>query len=642
MQKWRQLVQKWHSWQQESWWRVGAVLLMIASAVVLVFLVQMGRAQSGQLTLQWMQQQPMSCFIGVMLCLSMIGALWAASNRGWIAVGITGLILLALASANYFKIIYRYDPLIPADLRLWQETIAIMHGYNLIWPMQLMKAWAAWLILTIVVWLLVPKMLDRNWRISIGVSVLIVLIGGWWLTKDSSWMMRAGIDYDWRGDQVQETDKLGLLTYFVMRFQSSQIHMPLGYGERAMAELQQEQKLDSEEIILPEWCAEGVKPNVIAILSESWVDVESYPRVQYKQKITPNYDELSSEFDHGHILVNTRGGGTAETELEILTGMASSLNPQGSVAFNAYLHRPVPSLASTLAQAGYKTWATHPNIGEFFRRQYVYPKIGFERFDDIDTYDDLPIRGDVKPEGEDWEPVAFVADTAVLDKIKQMLAEPSEQPKFIWAVTIENHGDYIYKRFTEEEYQEVEGVFVPATKGQEEDWTAFQQQMWKNYLIGVHDADKMLGELVKLVQESEQPTIILFFGDHWPSFVEDVEWKILGEQENAVWTTPFLIYDNFTTVQQRGQDYGLMSAFHLGPILLEHACVQPTGLQAWLDKQRNEGILGYNLQVMVTPEGKMVPLLQMDEKTEEVRGQHWMWQYDWLFGKQYSLGENVN
>ncbi|MBQ6154656.1 sulfatase-like hydrolase/transferase, partial [bacterium] len=242
----------------------------------------------------------------------------------------------------------------------------------------------------------------------------------------------------------------------------------------------------------------------------------------------------------------------------------------------------------------------------------------------------------------DWEPVAFVADTAVLDKIKQMLAEPSEQPKFIWAVTIENHGDYIYKRFTEEEYQEVEGVFVPATKGQEEDWTAFQQQMWKNYLIGVHDADKMLGELVKLVQESEQPTIILFFGDHWPSFVEDVEWKILGEQENAVWTTPFLIYDNFTTVQQRGQDYGLMSAFHLGPILLEHACVQPTGLQAWLDKQRNEGILGYNLQVMVTPEGKMVPLLQMDEKTEEVRGQHWMWQYDWLFGKQYSLGENVN
>ena len=60
--------------------------------------------------------------------------------------------------------------------------------------------------------------------------------------------------------------------------------------------------------------------NIIAIMNESWFDYRSVGDPQTSESYMPFLDSLTENIIKGHTLTCTKGGGTAKTEYEFLTG----------------------------------------------------------------------------------------------------------------------------------------------------------------------------------------------------------------------------------------------------------------------------------------------------------------------------------
>ena len=80
----------------------------------------------------------------------------------------------------------------------------------------------------------------------------------------------------------------------------------------------------------------------------------------------------------GKLYVSVKGGNTANTEFEFLTGNSMGFLPAGSVPYQQYIKQEQPSLASHLGALGYVTSALHPYRAKRAGRDKVYPLLGFD------------------------------------------------------------------------------------------------------------------------------------------------------------------------------------------------------------------------------------------------------------------------
>ena len=94
------------------------------------------------------------------------------------------------------------------------------------------------------------------------------------------------------------------------------------------------------------------------------------------------------------MFVSVFAGGTASTEFEALTSNSMAYIPNGITAYTTYINSPMTSLASTLKAQGYGgIIAMHPYKGTGYKRNKVYPLLGFNKFLTMDDFaEDTKIR----------------------------------------------------------------------------------------------------------------------------------------------------------------------------------------------------------------------------------------------------------
>ena len=123
------------------------------------------------------------------------------------------------------------------------------------------------------------------------------------------------------------------------------------------------------------------------------------------------------------------GGYTANAEFEILCGFPVT---QDAVKFERQLSNEVPCLPRLLAQRGYRTLASHPNVPAFWNRLNVYRRIGFQTYWSKKDF----ARDDMNRE--------FLADASlyrqVLEKIEPFLGQGP--PVFNYILTYFGHWNY--------------------------------------------------------------------------------------------------------------------------------------------------------------------------------------------------------
>lgn len=138
-----------------------------------------------------------------------------------------------------------------------------------------------------------------------------------------------------------------------------------------------------------------------------------------------------------------------------------------------------------------------------------------------------------------------ISDDFVADTIIDAFEEKDDSPLFYMALTAQNHMP-----FTETKYNAYD-IDVVSTKLNEE-----ETGMLKSYAQGVYDADKQLRKLYDYINTLEEPTMLIFYGDHLPFLKsdsgEDLYEKLSyfntdNELTNTyrMYNTQCLILDNF-------------------------------------------------------------------------------------------------
>ncbi|MCF6189734.1 MAG: LTA synthase family protein [Cocleimonas sp.] len=237
------------------------------------------------------------------------------------------------------------------------------------------------------------------------------------------------------------------------------------------------------------------KPNITVIQSESFFDARRlHPSI--KTDILKNFDACNAESaQYGKLKVPAWGANTMRSEFSFLTGL--KYQDMGLYRYYPYqfIHQmPVSSIASALQSQGYYCVCIHPHPASFFGRDKLFPKLGFDEFIDIGSFDGATKSG------------PYISDQAVTDKILEITKQITDKPLFIFAITMENHGPLHLEKTNKQE----QSTYYSDTKlGGLNDLTV--------YLRHLKNADKMIKALTDNYRQSSRETTLCFYGDHIPS-----------------------------------------------------------------------------------------------------------------------------
>lgn len=281
-------------------------------------------------------------------------------------------------------------------------------------------------------------------------------------------------------------------------------------------------------------------PNVIVIMNESWWNTDNIQsdRITFSQDPMGPYKELSDRCVTGYLTSAVFGGGTVTPEIEFLTG----LNAKYYRADSAYAQlqgRKLPSLVDYFNGLDYETVAIHPYYGSFYGRDAAYAAMEFDQviFEEDMQYRDIYTR--------------YISDESLA---KEIIAktEESGEPKFIWALSIGNHRrtlDYSVESVTDYDYPIT--MTVRGAELSTEDY-----DILLNYVNGIYLANQAFSQLVDYFSGTDQPTVLLMFGDHCPNFsAETLDALELGEEDSEgemaerLYSTPVIAWSNFSDAE---------------------------------------------------------------------------------------------
>ncbi|MEI8403194.1 MAG: LTA synthase family protein, partial [Alcaligenaceae bacterium] len=246
----------------------------------------------------------------------------------------------------------------------------------------------------------------------------------------------------------------------------------------------------------------------VVVQSESFFD----PRRTFSM-IRPT---VLSEFDQacrtatlfGTLAVPAWGANTVRTEFSFLTGIDPTV--LGVDQFNPYrrvVSSGLPSLAREFKQRGYRTVCIHPYPASFYQRDKIFSVLGFDEFIDLKSFTHTAQTTQQQSQGP------YVSDQALTDKILETLEQSHEQPIFIFAITMENHGPLHLERMTEPEQHQWLNEPLPQNC-----------QELAIYLRHLANADQMILRLLRRLSAAnattapshQRPAQLLWYGDHVP------------------------------------------------------------------------------------------------------------------------------
>lgn len=369
-------------------------------------------------------------------------------------------------------------------------------------------------------------------------------------------------------------------------------------------------------------------PNIIAIMNESYTDFASVGGLETSIPVTPFIDSLTENTIKGNLYVSVYGSGTANSEFEFLTGSTMKFLPNGSIPYQAYIDSELPSLASYLKEYGYYTLAAHFAQRTNWKRDKVYPLLGF------DTYLSDEFSGNMVETVHNR-----ISDRANYEQILKCYEEWKEKKEkketenfFCFNITFQNHGGYKTGYRCDDPPHYTGG---PAEGDVDE------------YLSLLHVSDQAFEELVRYFEKEEEPTVILMFGDHWPrlddAFVDSVTTRNpdagILETAQQKYQTMFLLWANYDIEEAQ---IDRLSANYLSTLLLKTAGVPLNGYYSFLDELAGDVPVVNSLGYM-TPDGACYGAAE--ELGADLAGRlsdYELLEYENLFGKTEGLDSFYN
>ena len=349
---------------------------------------------------------------------------------------------------------------------------------------------------------------------------------------------------------VDAYDQYGFAACFTATFGNMGVSKPTDYSTEVVTDIVEE--IDEETPHVFSSADNLDHPNVIYLQLESLFDVNTVIGSKYSEDPTPNFNRLSRECPSGELYVPSIGGGTANTEFEMLSGLNIDFFGAGEYPYTTILHETTcETIAYNLRAQGYSATALHNHTGTFYGRNEVYSRLGFDHFVSLEYMPYVT-----------YTEVGWAQDGVMADEIMKAL-KASDERDFIMAITVESHGkydeNYVYHAGDPEILELPEQI---------------NANRFASYLHLIHETDAFLGKLIDKLEKFDEPTVCVIYGDHLPSLEltadvlttnnlyasRDIIWNNYGAEFEAPDVQAYRVSANL--LKQLGIPGGLITKYH--------------------------------------------------------------------------------
>lgn len=447
-----------------------------------------------------------------------------------------GILLSIMSYVSHLIMEFRGEPLSIKDLKLAGEGADIIQNFKAgtLSPVVALLCAAAIIIMFIVLFIKVKKVDESRYIIAVLSTVALFYL--YWMNIYG--FTKLGIDIP--SDVTWNHQANGFIVGNLIDSKFMKIPKPKHYSKPALEDVYNNMKKQTPV------AAPTEKPDIVYILSESFWDPTVVKGLKLSADPIPTYRKLVSEGISGTITVPGIGGGTANTEYEVLTGLSKEFINNYSLPYNPYndyITRPVSSMASILSEQGYKTTALHTYHSWFYRRDEVYKDIGFDKFISLEDLPETPSYL-----------YTYVKDTEINNMIQRETEAANNKPSFTFAATMQLHGPY--DNFTVKDKKI--SVLSPLSSN--------SKQIVENYANVLNESDKDLNSLIEYYKNSKRPTILVFFGDHIPALGNNVYNELNFDlTKPQAKKTPVLIWSNYKKLSGTVD----MDANYISPLVMD-------------------------------------------------------------------------
>jgi phosphoglycerol transferase MdoB-like AlkP superfamily enzyme len=268
-------------------------------------------------------------------------------------------------------------------------------------------------------------------------------------------------------------------------------------------------------------------PDIVLVLSESFFDpavLRGVERCEYLGR----YCSLEAQGQSGWLEVPTYAGNTPRSEFELLTGIPFATFGGLDYPYVSVVNRPIYAFPWYLKSLGYETTAIHTHMRSFWSRNRALPRLGIDRFIALEDI-------------EHYERVGFwPADSVLTDQIlAQFKTDGAGPPKFILAISMENHGPWNENRRSRLP-EVVAEIAIPEAAGN------VPAKPLQQYLFHAENVVTELERLWQFTRQRSRKTLLIFFGDHLPGLNQSFD-AVGFDNGLAAFQqlTPYLVMSNF-------------------------------------------------------------------------------------------------
>ena len=429
---------------------------------------------------------------------------------------IISVVWLFLGVCNGIMLLKRVTPFNAQDLKTFKEGLSLFTNYFS--PFELIMiavGVSALLVWGVAMWRRGGQYEGKMHRL-LALAGVIVSFGAYSLVTDLAVENRVVSTYF--GNIAFAYEDYGLPYCFAASLFNTGISQPNDYNEDTI------QRISNNGELTESTADTDVMPNVLFVQLESFFDTSEYEALQTSMDPLPNLREMFEEYSSGYFKVPSVGAGTANTEFEVLTGMNLRYFGPGEYPYKTVLkNQTAESAATAFAEFGYGTHAIHNNGGNFYSRAKVFNNIGFDTFTSKEFMNILQLTEN-----------GWAKDDILLTHIADAL-DSTEQQDFVFTISVQGHGNYPETKLIENPRITVSGME-----------TEEKNNAWEYYVNQVYEMDQFAGNLVKMMEERGEPTVIVFYGDHLPTM--GLEAKDL--KSRYLYNTNYVIWDNLGLEKQ--------------------------------------------------------------------------------------------
>ena len=409
--------------------------------------------------------------------------LWALTGRMALSYGLTSTLFIGGSIINYFKLMFRDDPVVFGDLFIASTGFNAALDYNLAPDLRIIAVLICIIGMGCLIGYAMKGRPDR-WLRIVTVAVAAASVMPLWTYVYSSEDIYMNKTKNFWYSNPWTPTQMSVSKGFIYPFIHSITYMtetpPDGYEEEAAEAILA--RYEDEEIPAER------KVNVLAFQLEAYTDFEAMGVEGIDESVYAPYRTIQKESLSGTLLTNIFAGGTVDTERCFVTGYYDL----------GEFRKDTNSYVWYLKSQGYITSGSHPSYEWFYNRLNINPRLGLDNYKFTENH------------YTQFTPDTQTYDAQALPEMLRLYQEDaaSGDPVFHFNVTYQGHGPYATDNLTWGEVWKPEGAY--------ENVSEYTYNVVNNYLGEIRDTGNHLLDVLDVLREDEVPVVVVLFGDHKP------------------------------------------------------------------------------------------------------------------------------